>query len=287
MKKKVLKTILIILSVLVILTVFELWASQNLLAVRSFDMTSGKITEDLNIVIISDLHGHDFKGSLEKKIREADPDLILMDGDMINADGSGLELVCDLISELKDTAPVFFAWGNHEIVCMRTMTDLCEKLEAAGCTVLDKEYSDIDLRGNALRIGGLYEYAFGHNSGGYNKADSAPEDVRAFLEDFEDTGAYKLMMSHRPDSFIFGDVSETYDIDLVVSGHLHGGQIVIPFKGGLVGGDQGWFPEYVHGLYEKDLLHILITSGLSGGNRKYPRFFNHPEIMVLHLEKAS
>jgi predicted MPP superfamily phosphohydrolase len=91
------------------------------------------------------------------------------------------------------------------------------------------------------------------------------------------------MLAHRPDSFIFGEASVTWDIDLVVSGHLHGGQVVVPFKGGLIGGDQGWFPKYVHGLYEKDDINIFITSGLGSSRKVLPRFNNPPEIAVLRL----
>ncbi|MCR5794339.1 MAG: metallophosphoesterase [Solobacterium sp.] len=286
-KKTVLKAILILLCAAVILAAAELWASANMLVSRRYETVSAKITEDMDIVILSDLHGYDFRGALEKKIRSAEPDLILMDGDMVNSDGSGLDIVCDLIRELQAAAPVFYSWGNHEVSCLKVIPDLKERMESAGCTVVEKNYADISAGNNTLRIGGLYEYAFGHNSGGYNKAGSAPDDVRLFLEDFTDTERYTLMLAHRPDSFIFGDVSETYAIDMVVCGHLHGGQIVVPFKGGLVGGDQGWFPEYVHGLYEKDLLHILITSGLSAGKRKYPRIFNRPEVMILHLKAGT
>ena len=84
-------------------------------------------------------------------------------------------------------------------------------------------------------------------------------------------------------SFIFGDASQVWDIDLVISAHNHGGQVVLPFAGGLYGGDQGWFPQYVHGLYHKDNLRLFITSGLGTDREKFPRFNNPPEIAVLDV----
>ena len=95
------------------------------------------------------------------------------------------------------------------------------------------------------------------------------------------------MMAHRPDSFVFGDVSSVYDIDLVVSGHDHGGQVVVPFLGGLYGGDQGWFPKYIHGLYQKDLERIFVTSGLSSQKELLPRFNNLPEIAMITINGGS
>jgi predicted MPP superfamily phosphohydrolase len=69
----------------------------------------------------------------------------------------------------------------------------------------------------------------------------------------------------------------------VVSGHLHGGQIVLPIIGGVYGADQGWFPKYVHGLYEVNKMNILITSGLSSNKKILPRWNNPPEILLVRL----
>ena len=127
----------------------------------------------------------------------------------------------------------------------------------------------------------MYDYAFGQD--GNNTASNAPEDVRIFLEDFQNTDCLKIMMSHRPDSFIFGDAASYWDIDLVISGHNHGGQVVVPFLGGLYGGDQGWFPEYVHGMYQKDGMNLFVTSGLGSHDQILKRFNNPPEIAVLKI----
>ena len=91
------------------------------------------------------------------------------------------------------------------------------------------------------------------------------------------------MISHRPDSFIFGNASEVWDINLIVSAHNHGGQVVIPFLGGFYGGDQGYMPKYTHGIYNKGKMKIAITSGLSSNRKKLPRFNNRPEVMIINI----
>ena len=116
--------------------------------------------------------------------------------------------------------------------------------------------------------------------------EDMPSKIRNFLTDFEDTDAFKIMLSHRPDSFIFGHAAQTWKIDLVASGHAHGGQVRIPLKGGLYGADQGWFPKYVDGIHHfKTVRNMIITRGLGSDKEKLPRFHNIPEIVVIRLEK--
>lgn len=276
--------ILIILLLLAAYILISLWVSVNFLTVREFTAEIGA-DHPVRTVVISDLHDHKFGEDNEKlaeKIREIDPDLIFIDGDMLNGESENAEVPVTLIRELKDTAPIYYALGNHEIDYMENgHPELTEELEAAGAVVLDKEYVDVEVDGIQIRLGGMYDYAFGLN--GNNDASSAPDDTRSFLEDFQNTDRLKIMLAHRPDSFIFGDASKVWDVDLVISGHNHGGQVVLPFLGGLYGGDQGFFPEYVHGMYEKDNFQMLVTSGLGSDIQKLPRFNNPPEIAVLEI----
>lgn len=276
--------ILIILLLLAAYILISLWVSVNFLTVREFTAEIGA-DHPVRTVVISDLHDHKFGEDNEKlaeKIREIDPDLIFIDGDMLNGESENAEVPVTLIRELKDTAPIYYALGNHEIDYMENgHPELTEELEAAGAVVLDKEYVDVEVDGIQIRLGGMYDYAFGLN--GNNDASSAPDDTRSFLEDFQNTDRLKIMLAHRPDSFIFGDASKVWDVDLVISGHNHGGQVVLPFLGGLYGGDQGFFPEYVHGMYEKDDFQMLVTSGLGSDRQKLPRFNNPPEIAVLEI----
>lgn len=151
----------------------------------------------------------------------------------------------------------------------------------AGACVLEEGYRDVEIGGCKVRIGGMYEYAFALD--GDNSAENLTGNVRDFLEEFQNTDRYKIMLCHRPDSFVFGDASDYWKIDLVISGHDHGGQVVIPFKGGLYGGDQGWFPPYVHGLYRTGRIRLFVTSGLSSEKQKLPRWNNRPEIAVLNV----
>ena len=285
-KKRWILAVILILAVLAAYVLVSLWVSTNYIVVREYTADAGKSETGFRAAVISDLHDHRFGGDNEKLVEEicqTEPDIIIMDGDMLNAESEDASVPLELIGLLKDTAPVYYALGNHELDYMENgHSDLVEELENAGAVVLDKSYVDIEINGTKVRLGGLYDYAFGLN--GNNDATAAPDDILSFLQDFQNTDSLKIMLSHRPDSFIFGDASKVWDVDLVVSGHNHGGQVVIPFLGGLYGGDQGRFPEYVHGMYQKDNLLLFETSGLGSDKQKLPRFNNPPEVAVLTIK---
>lgn len=285
MRIKFSKIILTILGLLFICIAISLWASSNCIIVKEYRFNTGKVTQEIKLVVLADLHDHEFGTGNEKlvdKIEEQDPDLILLDGDFLNDDSENANIPCELIEKLVEIAPVYFALGNHELSYIENShPELTQQLQKAGAIVLDREYVDLKVGETILRLGGMYAYAFG--MGGNNEASKVPEDVRVFLEDFQDTEYLKIMMAHRPDSFIFGDAASYLDIDLVICGHNHGGQVVLPFLEGLYGGDQGWFPEYVHGMYEKDGMNLFVTSGLSSHDQVLPRFNNPPEIAIIRI----
>ena len=272
---------------LIVLILGEVWCSSHWLTVRNYEYQSEKLGsgQELDVVVLSDLHDHEFgeeNKKLVKKIKEQEPDLILLDGDILNEDSENADVPCALIRKLKDVAPVYFSLGNHEVSYMENgHTDLVGQLEAAGAVVLDKSYEDIEVNGVQFRLGGLYDYAFALD--GNDDAKNTPEPVKSFLEDYQNTDHLKLMMAHRPESFCFGNASSVWDVDLVISGHIHGGQVVLPILGGLYGGDQGWFPEYVHGMYQKDDMNIFVTSGLGSHHQLLPRFWNRPEIAMIQI----
>lgn len=255
--------------------------------VRTWTVPVQHLSAPVRAVVMADLHNRDFGEDnrvLAELTADAEPDLILLDGDIVNADAADAGVAVSLVLALKDIAPVYYAWGNHELDYLRAGTSpLREELEAAGAAVLDRECTDLTVNGAALRLGGLYDYAFAMDD--FNTCDPERMDpeIYDFLTAFQDTDRCRIMLSHRPDSFIFGEAAATWDVDLVISGHDHGGQVVLPLLGGVFGGDQGLFPAYVHGICEKDGLTLAITSGLGSQREALPRFRNPPEIMVLDL----
>lgn len=290
--KKLLCTIAIFIAIVLTITCVGIYSSYNNLTVNEYTVQSAKMSGSLNFVVIADLHDHSFGKDNQKlvdRVLTQKPDAVLMVGDFINKDSSDYEEFMALVEQLSERVPVYFSWGNHELgyVELHAEADLItfeKQLSDAGVVVLDKRYQDVEIAGQTIRIGGMYDYAFALDSTNSCSPDTMDPEVYQFLTEFQEPDdIFKLMLAHRPDSFVLGKASQTWDIDLVVSGHMHGGQVVLPFLGGVVGGDQGWFPEYVHGLYQKDKINIFITSGLGSSKKALPRFNNPPEIAVLHI----
>lgn len=276
--------------IFILFIVIEVVISYKCLTVTNYNIESDKIKENVKLVLVSDLHDGIFGENnkrLVSKIKECKPDLILFDGDMINEESKNLQTAITLVKRLHETAPVYYALGNHERGYLdRRTSDFYGELKKAGAVILEKNYEDIKVKGNTIRIGGLYEYAFAVDDEGKMSKKNMKSELRNFLTNFEDTSVFKIMMSHRPDSFIFGQAADTWKIDLAVSGHAHGGQVILPVMGGLYGADQGWFPKYVDGIHHfKTVKNMIITRGLGSDKEKLPRFNNIPEIVVIDLKK--
>lgn len=291
MGKKIIRIVFATLFLIIICLIglYEVHRSYNNIKTTNYNITTNKINNSANLVIISDLHDNQLgekNVELINQINSLSPNIILVAGDVVNSDSKDSKIVTNLMKQLCKNNEVFYSLGNTDIDYIEAGTsDLVKELESIGVTVLDNEYKDIMINGNNIRIVGMYAYAFGLNDNNDVDKDTMEEGVFDFLNDFQDTDNYKIMMAHRPDSFIFGNASKVWDIDLVVSGHNHGGQVVLPFIGGLYGGDQGWFPKYDKGIFDLNKIKILITSGLGSGKQKLPRFNNPPEIVNLHISK--
>ena len=282
--KKVVKILLIIIAILVLVCLISIWISYNWLTVSDFTVTSSKISEAFRMVLVSDLHDHQFGRKNEKlaeKIQEQSPDLIIIDGDMINGDSENADTAVEVVRALKEIAPVYYSYGNHEYAYMEAgHTDLQDELEEAGAVVLNYQSIDLEVNGNPIRLGGLYEYGF--ETGMQSKEEN--ERALSYLEEYVDTDQYLIMCAHRPDSFYPWNYADTWGIDLVLSGHLHGGQVIIPGIGGLYSQLEEFFPEYDYGQYKLGDSDMIITRGLSSDPKILPRFNNPPEIAVVDVE---
>lgn len=289
-KLKRIVTSLLLLVIVCLICVYQVYISYNKLTTTNYSIKTNQINNSVNLVIISDLHDNQLgenNKDLINKINELTPDIILVAGDVVNSDSKDIKIVTNLMKQLCKENQVFYSLGNTDIDYIKSgRSNLVKDLENMGVTVLDNEYEDVKINGEIIRIGGMYAYAFGLNGNNDVNKDTMEDGVYDFLREFQNTDNYKIMMAHRPDSFIFGDASKVWDIDLVVSGHNHGGQVVLPFLGGLYGGDQGWFPKYDKGLFDLDKIKILITSGLGSGKQKLPRFNNPPEVVNLKISNG-
>lgn len=255
------------------------------ISTASYSVALQNLGSSVRVILLSDLHGKSFgreNSRLIAKIQEQSPDAIFLDGDMIDrsADPTDVQELLRLIERLHEIAPVYFAPGNHELEYMQTDASLLTQVAEAGAVVVNDSYVDVTIAGQPLRIGGTMGHAF-YFGRSEEEFSSSPE--YRFLKAFEDTDVPKICLAHMPDTFIFNGAYSMWNVDLVLSGHTHGGLIRLPFIGGLYAPMQGWFPEYDQGYFRLgEHMQMVITSGLAG-HGMIPRINNPPEIVVIDL----
>lgn len=242
------------------------------------------LSESIRIVQLTDLHGWEFgedNADLIALVAEQEPDLILMTGDMLDRSDENADVVCNLIAALTEIAPVYYGYGNHENAWMeRNGESLTPILTEAGATVLDTEYLDITVNGQALRVGGYHGYW--KQPGMYPVTEEQRLAELAFAEDFEDTDRYQILLCHIPTAWLDWGYRDTCAVDLVLSGHYHGGQIILPWIGGVYAPYVGLFPEYTEGLFAGETATCILSTGL-GSSPGIPRINNPPQIVVVEL----
>ena len=277
-----------IILTLVIVVLMVTVVGNCLLSVTEYTIDLEDLSRSTRVVVISDLHGKEYgrdNKRLLAKISELKPDAIFVVGDMLDDSEAekGFSKTTKLLIELLDIAPVYFSYGNQEKEYSKDILDgFVNAITKNGIIILDDSFVDCEIGGHKIRIGGTMGHAFPF---GRTMEEFENSNEYIFLKDMEKTDAPTIVLAHMPDTFIFnGAYNYWSNIDLVVSGHTHGGVVRIPFVGGLYSPMQGFFPEYDYGFYMLgEKMKMAITSGLSG-YKFIPRFLNLPEICVLNLE---
>ena len=261
--------------------------SYTKLTVREYEIPVSGLETPVKFAVLADLHCNTFgeeNSELIAAVKAQSPDGILLAGDLLNRHAKSHRDVIALVKALTEIAPVYSSVGNHEVDYLAQNGEaFLREMKAAGAVLLDRSYTEAVLGGQTVRIGGLYDYPFAADGFDSCRKETMAPAVYNFLTDFQQTALPKVMIAHRPEGYILGESSVTWEIDAVVSGHYHGGQIVLPFLGGIWAAEQGLFPDYLHGVYQKDKIQLFITSGLGSGSKLISRFNNPPELAVLTL----
>lgn len=279
------KRLLVVLLAALALLAWCFLGSQYALEVTNYVIFSPKLTAPIRVVQLTDLHNSEFGENNERLVRmvgKQNPDLILLTGDMLNGDEPRTEVVTGLIEQLAAIAPVYASLGNHEKANENLYgTDVGALFAQAGAHVLERTYEDAEIGGQTVRIGGIYGYCLPEK---YLRTREAREKEVEYLQVFQETDLLTLLLCHVPTSWIINDNLEEWDVDVIFSGHVHGGQIRLPLIGGLYAPDQGYFPGRECGLYySADHARVMVLSRGLGSQGGVPRFNNVPEIVVVDI----
>lgn len=269
-----------ILPVLAILVILTLIALDERLTLRTYTVVSPKLTAEVRLAVVTDFHSSDNADDVVAMVASCAPDAVLMVGDMFDDDTQNrpTERTLSLMRQLSAQYPCYYVSGNHE-AWTGEMDALYQQTEEAGVTVLRMSSGVLTVRGQRIALCGVpdpYEMV-------YSGAPDTEEQLRQALEDV-DSADFTVLLAHRPE--LLAKYAQ-FPLDLVVSGHAHGGQVRIPgVLNGLYAPNQGWFPKLAGGAYTQDGTTLIVSRGLAVRTR-LPRIFNRPEVVLVRCVPAE
>lgn len=229
------------------------------------------------IVQVSDLHNKEFGENnidLLSAIKEQSPDIIVVTGDIVDSRRTNVQIARDFVNNASEIAPVYYVTGNHE-----------------ARVKLENEIDNVELNENVIVLhnkdvliekGESVIQLIGVDDPDYKAVNNSTEYMNKRLEKYCNNEHFKILLSHRPELF---EVYAENNMNVIFSGHAHGGQVRLPFVGGIIAPHQGFFPTYDAGLfYATNDATMVVSRGL--GDSIIPlRINNPPELVVVTLEK--
>lgn len=254
-----------------------------------YKITSPRLRKSYRFVLLSDLHNKQFGKENEKlfaAIERLNPDGILMAGDMITAKtGQNMKPTLRFIRRLADKYPVFYGQGNHEYrlgLYPETYGEMHSELQEGlrDCGLEPMKNCHVELPQYGITIYGAEIERKYYQRFKTRLMDS--EYLKKLLGD-PDPGVFTILIAHNPEYF---PEYEAWGADLVLSGHVHGGLMRLPFLGGVVSPAIRLFPKYDGGLFSGRTGKMILSRGL--GTHTLPiRIFNPGELILVELEAEN
>lgn len=273
------KIIILVVLLILIMVSWLIWGNlsveTNKLTVTSKDLPEA--FDNFSIAHTSDLHNAEYGKNNEKLIdilKAESPNIIAITGDLIDSNHTNLEVALSFAQQAVKIAPCYFVTGNHEAWVGPQYEELKTSLENAGVTVLQDEAIELNYGDECIQLIGL-------NDPDFSERDSFLSEsiLETKLSQVNISNGFTILLSHRPEHF---NVYQNKNIDLVLSGHAHGGQFRLPFLGGVIAPNQGLFPKYDAGIYTENGTTMIVSRGI--GNSIIPvRINNRPEIIIIEL----
>lgn len=289
--KKILKrilsvilTICIFICVLVILALAALFLNEKInekVFVTKYTYSHSEIPtafDGYQILMVSDMHEAPFADQIIQHINNISPDMIVFTGDMAQLPDRSIQETSKIARAVQDI-PMYGVTGNHERQS-GYYDEIIATMWDRKIIPLDNDSVCIEKDGDSFLLLGIKD----------PKSDIVStekiEQIRSQIEsEFPDGPCFSILLNHRAD--LYPEIKDT-SVDLILSGHLHGGVIRLPFVGGVVGkNEEKWFPDYEYGIYIDDNSADMIVSGGCDKNPEKKRYFNPPEIVLITLEREN
>lgn len=279
-KQKGRRILAVLAFLLAVFLTWVIWSNYAPVSTR-YKFTSDRLPKEFSgftLVQISDLHNASFGNENEKLlelIRDAEPDMIVITGDMIDSYRTHTDVALRFAEDALEIAPCCYVPGNHESR-IETYPAFRESLTALGVTVLEDETVTLRYDDAFITLIGVADPSFSEQADCKSDADIMTSKLAA-LSDKND--GFTLLLSHRPELF---EVYASKGIDLALCGHAHGGQIRLPFVGGVIAPNQGFFPKFDAGEFTENGCTMIVSRGI-GSSVLRLRVNNRPEVVIIEL----
>lgn len=296
-KNKKVRILVYIISILIFIILFLYWQNDTL-KVTKYSLKYDSLPDEFNgfkIVQISDMHGKTFgsKNSvLARRIRALKPDILFATGDMLSSTVDDGGAFIDFLDQFDNACPVYMCLGNHEQIAKWINDsgdtrvdyyDFIQKVKDRGVVLLDNEKTTITRGSSKITLSGLTLELYHYSRRDTEYYDENLSLTKSYIEAVigKRGNSFNILLAHNP--AYFGEYA-SWGADLILSGHVHGGIIQVPFKGGLLSPERVFFPEYDAGLFEIESSKMIVNRGL-GYSVINIRIFNRPDISFIELRK--
>lgn len=269
----------IIILIVLVIALVVISAFDTRLKVRKYVVESPKIQQDLHFALITDLHSCLYGENQQELLGEIDdrnPDAVLLVGDIFDdvMPNYNSEI---FVSEVVKKYPTYYVSGNHEWWSGK-MEEIFDYLREKNVKVLRGECDTVEIKGQTINICGIDDPDGANYDAEYEGMETQLSNAMGQISG----ESFTMLLAHRPEK---ADLYFQYDVDLVLSGHAHGGQWRIPaIMNGFFAPNQGFFPEYAGGEYDFSGKKLIVSRGLSRENQRIPRVFNRPELVFVTLK---
>ncbi len=232
--------------------------------------------DGFKILMISDLHNAPFSQLILEHIADSRPDIIVFTGDMAQLPDDNISETLKIAKGVQGKIPIYAVSGNHEIQNKGYWDITCD-LWDNGIYCLEDDSVAIERGEDSFLLVGLADPE--HD---FLTSEQYADACREIDEEFPDGPCFSVLLNHRAD--MYPKIKDTR-ADLILSGHLHGGVVRLPFVGGVIGEtNEVTFPKYDYGYYKEGDSAAMIVSGGCDLNPKKMRFFNSPEVVLITLK---
>lgn len=281
----------ILIGLLLLICVAEWMREIFTFRTTHYSVASSKLNgldKECKIVFLSDLHNNTYGRKNQKLLQavaDANPDFIFVGGDMlIGKPQVPYQVAVEFVQQLTTIGPVYYANGNHEFrmkINPEVYGEAYEKykasLEQAGVTFLENTHIDIEWHNKVMQVYGLEIPREGYKK--FTKANISLDEIEDRIGAPEQD-KLQILLAHNP---IYMEVYSAWGADVVLSGHIHGGVVRVPFLGGIISPQFRLFPRY-SGEYKRiGDTSAIVSKGLGTHTLKV-RFLNPAEVVVLHMK---